>query len=903
MHGKNLLIVWAGVALGVLLSVSVVVAGNLDPAGDPLTTGSRMFSLQQIYDRLVSGAMGEKAAIFAEPQNGPTVGTMATLNELMAAAPAVDNTQGATADQVLSGRRFWGLRTDGAGRWGVQVGVLPDRGAGETVTPTTTDRVLPAGFYSTPITVTGDSALFPDSIAGGVTIFGVAGAAQDTSSGDATAGDLLAGSVAWADGAAITGTIPARGVGPTLLPTTTVQTLESGYWSTPITVTGDSDLVAGNLHAGATLFGVTGDGAVVDTSSGDATAADLLAGAVVWADGLEITGAIANRGVAPTLVPTTTAQSLGEGSWSTSITVTGDSDLVAGNIRQGVTLFGVTGDGAVADTRDATATASDLLNGKVAWANGVEVTGAVAERGIGATITPTNTDQIAAAGYWSTPITVTGDATLLPDNIRGGVTLFGVQGASMIANTTNGNATADDLVAGKVAWVDGRAITGTISGRGAGSTLLPTTIDQIQAAGYWSTPITVTGDSDLVADNIAAGVTLFDVPGTGADTSSGNVVAGDLLLSRVAWANGVRITGTLAVAANSFTPSRSPITPTTTNQILPLGYYHYPVPVLGDSDLAPENVRGGVNLFGVAGAAPAGTLVAGRVPRTGQLDCYAKGDNILLVPPEANIDDGLEWKRLDYYSLLQQSKDCTTLATTGIAGSESAHLGQDGNLRKGIAWPVPRFIDNNNGTVTDALTGLIWLKETSCTDALGGKTPSLPTSGDTEFNADNAYMNWTDALVWTKSLASGKCGLTDGSAAGAWRVPNVNELRSLLYFDAYIGISQTSADGFPYDARVGASSAQMINTQGNPAAVNSTPFASLPTRQDDYPFYRRFWTSTSDAGTPAFAWTVSFYNVRLSDSTLDILHKNPATYYTGYSDPTQQGNQYRAGIWAVRGGP
>ena len=176
-------------------------------------------------------------------------------------------------------------------------------------------RVLPAGFYSTPITVTGDSALFPDSIAGGVTIFGVAGAAQDTSSGDATAGDLLAGSVAWADGAAITGTIPARGVGPTLLPTTTVQTLESGYWSTPITVTGDSDLVAGNLHAGATLFGVTGDGAVVDTSSGDATAADLLAGAVVWGGGLEITGGGAQRGVAPPLVSTTTGQRVGAGAW------------------------------------------------------------------------------------------------------------------------------------------------------------------------------------------------------------------------------------------------------------------------------------------------------------------------------------------------------------------------------------------------------------------------------------------------------------------------------------------------------------------------------------------------------------------------------------------------------------
>ena len=36
--------------------------------------------------------------------------------------------------------------------------------------------------------------------------------------------------------------------------------------------------------------------------------------------------------------------------------------------------------------------------------------------------------------------------------------------------------------------------------------------------------------------------------------------------------------------------------------------------------------------------------------------------------------------------------------------------GDDGNLMSGVAWPNPRFTDNNDGTVTDNLTGLIWLK-------------------------------------------------------------------------------------------------------------------------------------------------------------------------------------------------
>jgi hypothetical protein len=34
----------------------------------------------------------------------------------------------------------------------------------------------------------------------------------------------------------------------------------------------------------------------------------------------------------------------------------------------------------------------------------------------------------------------------------------------------------------------------------------------------------------------------------------------------------------------------------------------------------------------------------------------------------------------------------------------------------GVAWPNPRFTDNSDGTVTDNLTGLIWLKNANCTD-------------------------------------------------------------------------------------------------------------------------------------------------------------------------------------------
>ena len=84
--------------------------------------------------------------------------------------------------------------------------------------------------------------------------------------------------------------------------------------------------------------------------------------------------------------------------------------------------------------------------------------------------------------------------------------------------------------------------------------------------------------------------------------------------------------------------------------------------------------------------------------------------------------------------------------------------GDDGNLQRGVNWPSPRFKDNNDGTVTDHLTGLVWLKNANC----GGA------------------MNWNNALNFSNNLAEGTCGLTDGSVSGDWRLPNRKELISLV---------------------------------------------------------------------------------------------------------------------------
>ena len=65
-----------------------------------------------------------------------------------------------------------------------------------------------------------------------------------------------------------------------------------------------------------------------------------------------------------------------------------------------------------------------------------------------------------------------------------------------------------------------------------------------------------------------------------------------------------------------------------------------------------------------------------------------------------------------------------------------------------------------NGAVKDRQTELIWLANADC---FGG-------------------VDWATALQSANGLESGACGLRDGSQLGAWRLPNIKELQSLIDF-------------------------------------------------------------------------------------------------------------------------
>ena len=96
---------------------------------------------------------------------------------------------------------------------------------------------------------------------------------------------------------------------------------------------------------------------------------------------------------AATYTPGTSDQSIASGQYLNGTqTIKGDSNLTAGNIRNGVKIFNVTGSYAGSsssgstNTSDATATADDIAKGKTAYVQGKKVTGKLTEYLAGETL-------------------------------------------------------------------------------------------------------------------------------------------------------------------------------------------------------------------------------------------------------------------------------------------------------------------------------------------------------------------------------------------------------------------------------------------------------------------------------------------------------------------------------------
>jgi hypothetical protein len=176
---------------------------------------------------------------------------------------------------------------------------------------------------------------------------------------------------------------------------------------------------------------------------------------------------------------------------------------------------------------------------------------------------------------------------------------------------------------------------------------------------------------------------------------------------------------------------------------------------------------------------------------------------------------------------------CWDTAGTAIA---CAGTGQDGELQKGLA---SSYTDNGDGTISDNRTGLMWEKL-----------------------ADDGSIHDKDSLyIWVHAFSAKVAGLNGGGGFAGhtdWRLPNVNELRSLV--DYGVGVGFPSVDA-------------AFNTPCGGCIGNVTTCSC--TQLDAY------WSATSYPGLPSTAWYVSF-----NGGKVDISNKASI-----------------AAVRAVRGGP
>lgn len=121
-----------------------------------------------------------------------------------------------------------------------------------------------------------------------------------------------------------------------------------------------------------------------------------------------------------------------------------------------------------------------------------------------------------------------------------------------------------------------------------------------------------------------------------------------------------------------------------------------------------------------------------------------------------------------------------------------AGSGQDAEYSSGAPWPSPRF-ELGEGVILDRLTGLTWLRK----------------ANPAEFPLD-----WQEALNFIDAMKHERVhGFRD------WRLPDRRELRSLI----------------SHQAR-------------NPALPEGNPFTNV--------FLGWYWTATTLAGAPGFAWYI-----------------------------------------------